>query len=186
MAPAREAKALAKSLEAGTTRVERGKEPEEEGGRDREGEGEEQHPGIERDRIHPDQRSRNPRQKRSQGNPGERHPEGPAHAGEKEAFDGLAKVAADPEMVEIADLLIERKTGKFDPSEFEDRYENALVDMLEAKKAGRKPPKPVAAPKRTKVVELAAVLRKSLEKEGIGKPAKGRSRRPAKRGRKAA
>lgn len=106
--------------------------------------------------------------------------------GEKAAFEGLADVKADPEMVEIADLLIEKKTGKFDPSKFEDRYENALVAMLEAKKAGRKPPRPVAAPKRTNVVDLAAVLRKSLEEEGIGEPATGRTRRRAKRGRKAA
>jgi DNA end-binding protein Ku len=106
--------------------------------------------------------------------------------GDKEAFDGLADVKADKEMVEIADLLIGKKAGKFDPSKFEDRYEDALVAMLEAKKAGRKPPKPVAPPKRTNVVDLAAVLKKSLAEEGIGKPARRRSRRPAKRGRKAA
>jgi len=107
--------------------------------------------------------------------------------GAKEVFGSLADVKPDREMVEIADLLIGKKTGKFDPSAFEDRYENALVAMLEARKAGRKPPGPVAAPKRTKVVDLAAVLKKSLEEEGLGKPRKERSRRPAaKRGKKAA
>ena len=106
---------------------------------------------------------------------------------EKQVFGSLADVKPDREMVEIADLLIEKKTGKFEPSAFEDRYEDALIAMLEAKKAGRKPPRPVAAPKRTNVVDLAAVLRRSLEEEGIGKPAKGRPRRPpAKRGKKVA
>jgi DNA end-binding protein Ku len=104
----------------------------------------------------------------------------------KQVFGSLADVKADPEMVEIADLLIEKKTGKFDPSDFEDRYEDALIAMLEAKKAGRKPPKPAAAPKRTNVVDLAAVLRKSLEQEGIGKTAKGRSRRSTAKRTKAA
>jgi DNA end-binding protein Ku len=106
---------------------------------------------------------------------------------ENQVFGSAGDVKPDSEMVEIADLLIEKKTGKFDPSGFEDRYENALIAMLEARKAGRKPPKPISAPKRTNVVDLAAVLRKSLEKEGIGKPAKGPSKRPAaKRGKAAA
>jgi DNA end-binding protein Ku len=105
---------------------------------------------------------------------------------EKQVFGSLADVKADPEMVEIADLLIEKKTGKFDPSDFEDRYEDALIAMLEAKKAGRRPPRPAAAPKRTNVVDLAAVLRKSLEQEGIGKTAKGRSRRSTAKRTKAA
>ncbi len=85
---------------------------------------------------------------------------------EKAIFDGIKVPKTDPEMVEIATLLIDRKIGSFDPSTFEDRYENALVQMIEAKKAGKKLPKPAAAPKEN-VVNLAEVLRMSLEKEGI-------------------
>ena len=85
---------------------------------------------------------------------------------EKAIFDGIKVPKTDPEMVEIATLLIDKKIGKFDPSEFEDRYENALIEMINAKKAGKKLPKPAAPPKEN-VVNLADVLRKSLAKEGI-------------------
>jgi DNA end-binding protein Ku len=94
---------------------------------------------------------------------------------EKEIFDGIKIPKTDPDMVEIATLLIDKKVGKFDPSKFEDRYENALIEMINAKKAGKKLPKPVAAPKEN-VVNLVDVLRKSLEKEGIKT---GKAKKPA-------
>ena len=77
-------------------------------------------------------------------------------------------------MIEIAKLLIDKKVGKFDPSKFEDRYEKALTEMINARKAGKKPPKPVAPPKEN-VVNLADVLRKSLKKEGIETKKPGKS-----------
>jgi DNA end-binding protein Ku len=94
---------------------------------------------------------------------------------EKAIFDGINVPKADPEMIEIATLLIDKKVGKFDPSTFEDRYENALIEMINAKKAGKKLPKPAAPPKEN-VVNLAEVLRKSLEKEGI---AERKAKKPA-------
>ena len=51
--------------------------------------------------------------------------------------------------------------------------------MINAKKAGKKLPKPATAPKEN-VVNLADVLRKSLQKEGI-KTDKGRKPAAAKR-----
>lgn len=98
---------------------------------------------------------------------------------EKAIFDDVKTPKTDPEMVEIATLLIDKKVGRFDPSTFEDRYENALIEMINAKKAGRKLPKPAAAPKEN-VVNLAEVLRKSLEKEGI------KTKKPAAAKRKSA
>jgi DNA end-binding protein Ku len=86
----------------------------------------------------------------------------------KEIFSGLHNVKVDPEMVEIASLIIEKKFGKFEPKGFEDTYEDALLELIKAKQEGRKPPKPVQAP-RENVINLADVLRKSLAKEG-GKP----------------
>lgn len=103
---------------------------------------------------------------------------------EKTIFDDIKVPKTDPEMVEIATLLIDKKVGKFDPSRFEDRYENALIEMINAKKAGKKPPKPAAAPKEN-VVNLADVLRKSLEKEGI-KPERGRKQASASKRKSAA
>lgn len=99
----------------------------------------------------------------------------------KDVFDGVGKVKIDPEMADIAAMIIDKKVGEFDPSEFEDTYENALLELIRAKQAGKKPPKPVAVP-RENVVNLADVLRKSLEKEGVKAPA----RKAARKSRKAA
>ncbi|MDG4852450.1 MAG: Ku protein [Mesorhizobium sp.] len=85
---------------------------------------------------------------------------------EATVFEGLKKQDYEADLLEIAGLLIDKKATKFDPSKFEDTYENALIAMIEAKRKGKKLPK--AAPKpRENVINLADVLRKSLAKEGI-------------------
>ncbi|RWD30193.1 MAG: Ku protein [Mesorhizobium sp.] len=85
---------------------------------------------------------------------------------EKTVFDDLKSPKYDQDLLEIAGLLIDKKVTKFDPSKFEDTYEDALVAMIDAKRKGKKPPKPAPRPKEN-VVDLASVLRKSLAKEGI-------------------
>jgi Ku protein, prokaryotic len=100
---------------------------------------------------------------------------------EKSAFEGLSRTKTDPEMVEFASLLIDKKSTKFDPGKFEDTYENALIEMIKAKREGKAPPKAAPRPKEN-VVNLAEVLRKSLEKEGVAskrKAASGRKRSAA-------
>jgi len=81
------------------------------------------------------------------------------------AFDGLKKVKVDKDMAEIASMIIDKKQTKFDPSNFEDTYEDALIAMIEAKRKGKKPPKAVPKPKEN-VVNLMDVLKKRLAKEG--------------------
>jgi hypothetical protein len=39
------------------------------------------------------------------------------------------------------DHILDTKTGHFDPAEFEDRYETAVVEMLKQKQAGLPPTK---------------------------------------------
>jgi DNA end-binding protein Ku len=41
-------------------------------------------------------------------------------------------------MAEIASMIMDKKRVKFDPSKFEDRYEDALAAMIEEKKKGKK------------------------------------------------
>ena len=67
-------------------------------------------------------------------------------------------------------MLIDRKPARFDPSKFEDRYEDALIEMIQAKIKGKKLPAKAPPPPQTNVVDLASLLRKSLEKEGGAKP----------------
>ena len=54
---------------------------------------------------------------------------------------------------------------KFDPSKFEDTYDDAIMAMIDAKRKGKAPPKPAPKPKEN-VVNLAEILRKSLASKG--------------------
>ena len=70
-----------------------------------------------------------------------------------EIFSGIAEKVADPEMISIAEKIIEQKEGPFDPGQFVDRYEEALKALIEDKKKGHKPAK-VAEPEATNVVRF--------------------------------
>jgi len=89
-----------------------------------------------------------------------------------EIFSGISDKAADPAMIAIAEKIIEQQEGPFDPSQFVDRYEEALKALIEDKKKGHKPAK-VAEPEDTNVVDLMAALRASLnaKDKGAAKPA---------------
>ncbi|KQW32352.1 Ku protein [Rhizobium sp. Root274] len=77
-----------------------------------------------------------------------------------ESFGDIPKVKIDPEMLDLARHIIDTKMGTFDPAGFEDRYEEALAELVRAKIAGRKPKK---LPKRKaeNVTSLLDALRKS-------------------------
>ncbi|MES3029309.1 MAG: Ku protein [Pseudomonadota bacterium] len=89
-----------------------------------------------------------------------------------EIFGGITDKAADPAMIAIAEKIIEQQEGPFDPTQFVDRYEEALKALIEDKKKGHKPAK-VAEPEDTNVVDLMSALRASLaaKDKGAGKPA---------------
>jgi DNA end-binding protein Ku len=109
-------------------------------------------------------------------------------------FDEIPDMKLPGEMIELAEHILETKAGHFDASEFEDRYENAVVEMLRRKQAGmpiEQQPEP-AAP--ANVVNLMDALRRSVEGEKPASRAKGADRkkaakqperRPAKAARKA-
>jgi DNA end-binding protein Ku len=82
-------------------------------------------------------------------------------------FDGISDKAADPAMISIAEKIIEQQEGPFDPSQFVDRYEEALRALIEDKKKGHKPAK-VAEPEDTNVVDLMSALRASLSGKDKG------------------
>ena len=87
-----------------------------------------------------------------------------------EIFAGISDKAADPNMIAIAEKIIEQQEGPFDPSQFVDRYEEALKALIEDKKKGHTPAK-VAEPEDTNVVDLMSALRASLGAKGK-RPAK--------------
>ena len=77
-------------------------------------------------------------------------------------FDDIPDVKADKDMVEIATRLIAQKEADFDPSEFKDRYDDALRDMIEAKKKGQGVVE-APEPEDTNVIDLMEALRASLK-----------------------
>ncbi|MBV9782707.1 MAG: hypothetical protein JO264_02710 [Acidisphaera sp.] len=54
----------------------------------------------------------------------------------QQLFEEAAQIKTDPEMVALATQLIERQSGRYDPSDLEDRYETRLRAMIEAKLKG--------------------------------------------------
>jgi DNA end-binding protein Ku len=77
---------------------------------------------------------------------------------------GKADGAIDTEMLAIARTIIERRTGKFDPSKYRDRYQEALRELIEAKMKGLPiKPREVSAP--APVIDLMAALKRSLAQE---------------------
>jgi DNA end-binding protein Ku len=87
----------------------------------------------------------------------------------RQFFDDIPDVKADPEMVAIAEKIIDQKSADFDPTAFVDHYEDALRELIDSKRQGATIVKAVA-PKATNVVDLMDVLKASLkEKPGGGK-----------------
>lgn len=82
-----------------------------------------------------------------------------------EIFGGVSDADPPSDMIAIAEKIIEQREGPFDPSQFIDRYEEALKALIADKRKGRKP---VAAPEPddTNVVDLMAALRASLAGKG--------------------
>ncbi len=70
----------------------------------------------------------------------------------------------DPEMVAIAEMIIQRRAGHFDPSTFRDRYQDALRELIGAKMHGM-PVKAKPAVSPSPVVDLMAALKRSLAQE---------------------
>jgi DNA end-binding protein Ku len=89
----------------------------------------------------------------------------------------------DPELLDLAQTLIEKKASKFDPKGFHDRYVDALRELIEKKKKAKgakileDPDKPES--RGSNVVDLMAALKKSLG-PGDAKPA-AKAKAPAKK-----
>ena len=96
-------------------------------------------------------------------------------------FEDILDLKLPKEMLDLATHIVNSKSGHFDPSQFQDRYENALIDLLKKKEAGEKiePAREAAAPR---VVNLMDALRASIDTEKKKAPAPStEARRPAKK-----
>jgi DNA end-binding protein Ku len=89
----------------------------------------------------------------------------------KHAFADIPVSRPDKQMIEIARKIIEQREGDFEPEKFQDRYENALRDLIRRKQKGEKlvTAEPV---EEDNVIDLMAALKKSLKAKGEKQPAK--------------
>jgi DNA end-binding protein Ku len=81
-------------------------------------------------------------------------------------FEDIDDVEVPEEMLDLATHIIGRKLDHFDPKRFEDRYQNALLEIIRAKQQHRPVTTSSPTPKAGNVVSLMDALRKSIAAEG--------------------
>ena len=92
---------------------------------------------------------------------------------EDEYFDDIPDEKVTKDMLDLAKHIVETKNAHFEPERFEDRYEEALKDLLKKKQSGQK----IEATRErepSKVISLMDALRRSVETDR-----KGERRKPA-------
>ena len=91
-------------------------------------------------------------------------------------FRDIGDAKPEPELLDLAETLIEKKSAKFDPSKFHDRYIDALQDLIERKRKGKtiRTDEEPAPSRGSNVVDLMAALKKSIERPGAA-GAKGKA-----------
>jgi DNA end-binding protein Ku len=83
----------------------------------------------------------------------------------KEVFERIPDQKPNDAMVDIAARIISQQEGPFDPSKFNDRYEDALRALIKEKEKGHKIAK-VDEPKEAEVIDLMEALKRSLGQGG--------------------
>jgi DNA end-binding protein Ku len=99
---------------------------------------------------------------------------------EKEYFDDIQDVKITKDMLDLAKHIVEQKSGSFEPEQFDDRYESALVDLINQKRNGLKIPARAAPKTGGNVINLMDALKRSLASEKQTAPAADKVQEKAK------
>jgi DNA end-binding protein Ku len=94
-------------------------------------------------------------------------------------------IQPSPKELEMAKTLIESMSGEWDPTRYEDRYQTAVPEMIEAKVQNRPKTEEAKAPRSSgPVIDLLAVLQESIRESADKRKAKGgaRSNKPRSTG----
>jgi DNA end-binding protein Ku len=98
-------------------------------------------------------------------------------------FREIPDAKPDSELLDLAEALIDKKSGAFDPQEFHDRYVDALKDLIARKRKTKgKVIEDVdddTPAKSSNVVDLMAALKKSMEKSGGSAAKDAPAKKPA-------
>ena len=98
-------------------------------------------------------------------------------------FREISDAKPDAELLDLAETLIERKAGEFEPEKYHDRYVEALQELIERKRKGKTiETETDEAPARGgNVIDLMAALKRSIEKPGAGGDTGGEKKSSAKK-----
>ena len=99
-------------------------------------------------------------------------------------FRDIGDAKPDEDLMELAETLIDKKTSKFDPGKFHDRYVDALHELIERKRKGKTiQAEEEEAPSRgANVIDLMAALKRSIERPAEeAKPKKAAAKPAGKR-----
>src|SRR5436853_1299311 len=83
---------------------------------------------------------------------------------EKDFFDDIEDEKVTNDMLDLASHIVDTKRGELDPKKFEDRYEDALKELLKKKQRGEKS-EPQKESRPAKAVDLMEALRQSTRTE---------------------
>jgi DNA end-binding protein Ku len=90
---------------------------------------------------------------------------------EQDYFDDIQDVKVTKDMLDLARHIVEKKSGSFEPERFEDRYESALIDLINQKRNGIKTTAKAAPKTGGNVINLMDALKRSLASERQAAPA---------------
>ena len=99
-------------------------------------------------------------------------------------FRDIGDAKPDEELLDLAETLIAKKTAKFDPGKFHDRYVDALHELIDRKRTGKTiHTEEEEAPSRgANVIDLMAALKRSIERPAEeAKPKKAAAKPAGKR-----
>jgi DNA end-binding protein Ku len=81
----------------------------------------------------------------------------------RKAFDDIPNVRPSRDMIAIAEKIMGQKEAEFDPDKFDDRYEDALRDLIKEKQKGHKLVHPEEPESPSNVIDLMEALQASLK-----------------------
>jgi len=103
---------------------------------------------------------------------------------EKDYFDEIEDIKIPADMLKLAAQILDSKKGHFNSAKFEDRYEDALMALINAKRAGKRTPV-ISEERPSNVINLMDALRRSARSDRGGRaPARktnARKKAPARK-----
>ena len=88
--------------------------------------------------------------------------------------------SVSPQELKMATALIDAMTTDWEPTKYEDQYQNALMKLIEEKAQKRAPaPRPAAPRVQPNVIDMVSVLQQSLQRAGVKSKSGGNNGRTA-------